>query len=282
MVRQDDFLVASDEAGPWGEAQHVLDTDLIEHIHAGAQQQPDAEVALPLAHLAHEELRSFGTSGGERLSNVEARGVIAALRAVTARLGVPFDPPFRDFETFKSHWKRSGASGSYDARRTMLDELFESVHDGLADLQAGTLQSTLGKPITPRPRTGWALVDEEIGELRRHFQAARSPQDYRNVGNDCVAVLERLSAEAYVPARHLEQGQIEPPTAKTKERLDAVVTIDLPGPANAELRKVVRAVIEQAQTVKHRGSPDRRSAGIAADSVILLANMLRRLAEPPF
>jgi len=33
--------------------------------------------------------------------------------------------------------------------------------------------------------------------------------------------------------------------------------------------------------VKHRTTPTRRDAGIAADAVILLANILRRLAEPP-
>jgi len=35
-----------------------------------------------------------------------------------------------------------------------------------------------------------------------------------------------------------------------------------------------------AQAVKHRPSTTRRDAGIGADAVILLVNMLRRLAEP--
>jgi hypothetical protein len=38
-------------------------------------------------------------------------------------------------------------------------------------------------------------------------------------------------------------------------------------------------VIEMAQEVKHRSTRNRREAGIAADSVILLANILRRLDE---
>jgi hypothetical protein len=153
------------------------------------------------------------------------------------------------------------------------------VHDQLADLQAGVLRSVLAQPITTHPRTGWTRVDDEIAELRRHFQGARTPQDYRNVGNDCVIVLERLSEAAYVERRHLRPGEEVPPIAKTKDRLDRVVEVDLAGSENAELRKLVRAAIEQSQAVKHR-TASRRHAGVAADSVILVANIFRRLAEP--
>lgn len=281
-MRTQDFLVASPSAGPWDVAQHVLDEALIEQVHAGIQPQSDIEVAVPLAHLVADELTAYGTSGGERLTSYEMRGAIAALRAVTSRLQVSFEPEFRDFDTFKAHWKRRGAAGSYQKRRDMISQLFEPVHDQLAELQAGTLKSSLAVSVSPRPRTGWAKVDEELDELRRHFKAARSPQDYRNIGNDCVAVLERLSGEAYVPARHLKPGEEEPAVAKTKDRLDAVVAADLPGAENAPLRKLGRAAIELAQAVKHTTTPDRRSAGMAADAVILLANLLRRLAEPPF
>jgi hypothetical protein len=45
------------------------------------------------------------------------------------------------------------------------------------------------------------------------------------------------------------------------------------------MRKFARATIELAQAVKHRGTPTRTEAGIVADAVILLANMLRRLDE---
>jgi hypothetical protein len=54
-----------------------------------------------------------------------------------------------------------------------------------------------------------------ISELRRHFLAAHSPQDYRNVGLDCVAVTEALSAQVYDPTRHLREGEDEPSVANT-------------------------------------------------------------------
>lgn len=65
-------------------------------------------------------------------------------------------------------------------------------------------------------REGWAAVDEEISELRRHFLVARTPQDYRAIGNDCVHVTEALSRQVYDASRHLRSGEEEPPADKTK------------------------------------------------------------------
>lgn len=83
----------------------------------------------------------------------------------------------------------------------------------------------------------------------------------------------------YDPAVHLRPGEDEPPVAKTKQRLDRYIDDALTGPDNAPLRRLAKAAVEVAQQVKHSGDPTRREAGIAADAVILLANMLRRLAE---
>jgi hypothetical protein len=52
-----------------------------------------------------------------------------------------------------------------------------------------------------------------------------------------------------------------------------------PGPDNATLRRLTRSAIDYAQHVKHSQTPTRREAGIAADAVIQLANILRRLDE---
>lgn len=68
--------------------------------------------------------------------------------------------------------------------------------------------------------------------------------------------------------------------AQTKHRLERFVEDAAPGGDNETLRKLARASIEMAQHVKHSQTPTRREAGIAADAVIQLANMLRRLSEP--
>lgn len=279
-MRENDFFEEAEAADVWAVKQETLNTDLIERIHAGpVQTATDVEIAVPLARLVHDEYQNRGTADNPRISVHESRAVMAALRAVLKRLGVDFRPQFYDFDGFYTYWKNNNASGSWQARRKILADLFDPLHEQLADLEAGTVASTLAEPVTSQPRTGWTRVDEEITELRRHFQNATTEQDYRNVGNDCVIVLERLSEAAYVRERHLFDGEEEPPVASTKNRLDRVIEVDLAGSQNAALRKLVRAAIEQAQGVKHGATINRRYAGVTADSAILLANMLRRITE---
>jgi hypothetical protein len=187
--------------------------------------------------------------------------------------------PFRDFKTFKSYWLKNDGYGSWQARRDILNEIFEPMHDALAERESEALSSTLASAISPKGRTGWSRVDEEIAELKRHFAQARTPQDYRNIGNDCVIALEALSRQVYDPDQHLRDGEEEPPVAKTKIRIDRFIEDAAPGADNAALRKLAKAANDQAQAVKHRAAGNRKEAGIAADAVILIANILRRLDE---
>ena len=260
--------------------KRVLNYELLERVRAGAYtDRTDVEVAVALLRLAHDELQAYGTDNKQRTDERCIRLILRTSRQLSKRLGLVLDLPFSDYRTFRTHWVANDAVGSWQARRDILNELFEPLHLQLAEREDDELGSALAKPVTRHPGTGWSRVDTEINELRRHFGSARSPQDYRNVGNDCVAVLERLSEVVFDPELHLKDGEQVPPVANTKDRFARFVDNAASGPANAEIRKVARATIELAQAIKHQGAPTRRNAGIAADSVILLANLLRRLAE---
>lgn len=282
-MRPDDFFEHSDD-DDFGVsfAKRRFRVELMRELRRGPlDTASDSEVAVALARLTHDELEAFGTDSSESLNNAQMRETLLGLRAVLDRLGIQqFDVPFRDFTTFKSYWLREGAYGSWQARRDLLNGLFETLHDQLTDMESRALTSSLADPVSPRARTGWSRVDGEIAELRRHFQIARSPQDYRNVGNDCVILTEALGRTVYRAERHLRPSETEPPIANTKQRLDRFIEDALSGSANAPLRKLARAAIEMAQAVKHQSTPTRRDAGLAADAVILLANLLRRIAEP--
>lgn len=283
-MREDDFYTetASSVFG-WGEptSTREFNTKLLEAIARGPlKERPDIEVAIALAQLAHDEYELYGTSGS-LLSSDESRLILQALLHALKRLGITdFDLPFRDFDAFKKHWKRNGGHGTWQVRREMLDEHFQPLHKNLETREAGSLTWTLATAVSPHPVTGWPRVDQEMAEVRRHFNTASSQQDYSNVGNDCVAVLEALSAVIYFHDRHGEAGKDEPSIASTKARFDRFIEIELQGSENAYLRKLARASIELAQAVKHRReTATRTEAGIAADSVILLANIFRRLQD---
>ena len=88
-----------------------------------------------------------------------------------------------------------------------------------------------------------------------------------------------LSATVYDPSKHCPDGMSEPPIDKTDVRIGAYLSERLAGRENEELRGLAKKASALAHKVKHSPRADRTSAGIAADSVILLAHVLRRLSE---
>jgi hypothetical protein len=286
-MRPDDFFIEKSNAelpawdmngDPWG-TSIILDEAFLEDLRRKPPEgRDDLEVAIALAQLVHDELESFGTNGNQRLEEQQIALAIRALRAILKRLGVQFDLPYRNFATFRTWWINNGCSGLWQARRDALDERFEPLHHQLMRLEETTLEA-LANPVSPRAGTGWPVVDEEIKELRRRFQASTSAQDYRAVGTHCVGVLEALSRTVYDPSRHLREGETIPPPDRTKQRIGRYIEDALAGKESEELRGLTNKAIEFAHHVKHRQTPTRREAGIAADSVILLANILRRLEQ---
>lgn len=280
MVEEDFYK--DDGIDRWGAPVRVFDVEMIRRLRVTPEAGlPDTEVGLALAQLIHDELTRYGTSGGEELSDTQMREALLALRAICDRLGVPYAVPFRDFKAFRAHWIRLGAAGSggYAARREILAAIFDPMHEQLDLLEQKSLVATLASAVSPHPQTGWPGVDDELTELRRQFRNATTPQDYNAVGLVGVRALEAISATVFDPT-HVRTGETEPPVSNTKQRIERFVEVSLQGPAEADLRKLTRAAIEFAQSVKHSSSPSRRDAGIAADAVVLLANILRRIAEP--
>jgi hypothetical protein len=241
----------------------------------------DLEVADVLVRLAHTELSSFGCGGTPRLDDDDMQLVLQACIAVCGRLGVDFPRlPFRNLSGFKTYWRSEGMSYSYEARRSYLERVFRPLQDELFRLSALSPNDRLLDPVSPRGGTGWPGIDRELAELRRRFAASRSDQDHCAIGAACVRVLECLGDVAFNPQRHLPAGESLPLRSKTKERFDLIITSALPGVGHENLRRFARSVIEMAHDVKHSTTPSRCEAGIAADSVICLVNMLRRITAP--
>ncbi|MBM4487733.1 hypothetical protein MWT96_25180 (plasmid) [Prescottella equi] len=277
MIADDFFKSARDDV--WGGTKSKFDMALIKEIRAGSVAgRTDIEIAIALSQLVHDELQAFGTEGGQSLNDAQIAAALTALRAVTRRLAIQFDPPYRNFTTFKSYWMRNDAYGSWQARRNLLGDLFEPLHKELTALEERSFDD-LASAISPHAATGWPSVDEEILELRRRFQTATTTQDYRALGTNCVGVLEALSRTVYNPKDHLRDGEVEPPVEKTNIRIGRYIEDTLPGPNNEDIRGLTKKAAALAHHVKHSPTATRRDAGIAADSVILLANIVRRLDQ---
>ncbi|PJK19437.1 hypothetical protein [Mycolicibacterium goodii] len=279
----EDFFEETETISPWtGEPTITtkLRKDILNELRAGpAAGTDDLDAVIALTHLVWDELSAFGTDGRNSLDDKEIALAQRALTATLSRIGISLTFPWRDFNTFKAHWLRNGCSGSWQARRDLLNELFAPAQVELDRQEEAQFRAVNAEAVSPHTKTGWPKVDEELTELRRRFRTATTTQDYRDVGNRAVAVLEALSRTIYDPAVHLRDGETEPPADRTKQRLGRYVEDSLAGKDNEAIRGVANKVIELAHGVKHSTAPTRREAGITADSVIMLANILRRVDQ---
>ncbi|MHB8448865.1 MAG: hypothetical protein ACYDAQ_00095 [Mycobacteriales bacterium] len=255
-----DCFVLRESRGPFGSGMtEEVDRERLKSLITEPEPaHSDLEIALALMDLVRDDRQLSGTSGGQRIGNADMRVAVHALERAAARAGFNFRLPFRDHEAWKSYWIRKDAKGSWQARRDLLSDLFDQAYASMMAAQDRTLESTLAQAVSPQDKLGWPEVDTEVGELRRHFRTATTPQDYRAVGNDCVHLLEALSRKVYDHQLHGQKDEPEPPIANTKMRLERYVEARLPGPGNAEMRKFARSAIELAQAIKHRGTPTGR------------------------
>lgn len=249
----------------------------MERLCAGPSAD-DLSAGLALVALLRSEYLASGTDGTQQLLDAEVIELQRAARVVLKRLGVQLDVPWRGHSGFKTYWVANDGRNSWQARRNMVADVFDPVQDQLDSLgdQQATGGSDLVEPATEHTQLGWPKVDVELEHLRTAFRRARSELEYREVGLACVGVLETLSAVAYDDAAHGASGEAEPPVANTRDRLGAVAE-QVEG---KELRKLVRAAIELSQALKHSTTRTRTEAGIAADTVLLVAHMVRRLTRP--
>ncbi|WP_158647955.1 hypothetical protein [Nocardioides houyundeii] len=156
-----------------------------------------------------DDLTNSGTEGSGKgsLNDDDMRLAVRALQSVTARTGYEFKLPFRDHTSWRAWGLRNNAHGSWQARRHLLRGLFEERYAAFDECPGGrALRSSLVEAISLHERLGWREIGTEIGELRRHFRAARTPQDYRAVGIDCVHVTEALSRKVYDHGSHMPDG----------------------------------------------------------------------------
>lgn len=280
-MQDDDFFVEVTAArDPWSDPVIGFNTAAVTQLAEGPIQGDDAlETALSLTRVVQSEYQLYGTDGKQTLSNADSRLALSTLRVVLQRQGIEFKPPWRDFPTFRAYWNDNDAWGNWQARREILEALFRPVRTKLEEAEEQGASAELVTSVSPRRETGWPDVDDHIEQLRLRFRTAKTSVDYKDVGNRCVGVLESLSAVVFEPAVHCPPDQEVPPVDRTDIRIGAYIDQRLGGKSNEELRGLVKKTSALSHKMKHSPRADRIATGIAADAVILLANILRRLRD---
>lgn len=281
-LRPDDLL---EERHGYNEVSFELKRDLVrDALKKPVEGRDDLELLLALTQLLRRDLQLRGTGIWHQVwvSDItDQRLLFRAVQRVSRRTkiqGHQFE--YRDYAEFNDYLvERYRAEADETTIRRYLGSIFNPIEDQVHRIQDVIWDTELILPISPRGATGWSKVDSEIEEMRQQFRSARTQQANSSIGNSCNRILQFLSEAAFNPERHLPAGEDLPPIAKTKTRFGMIINRELAGPDQASLRKVAHATVELAEAVKHGTSPSRTDAGIAADSVIMLVNLIRRITE---
>lgn len=258
----------------------LLKRELLLELRAGlSEQTSDIDAARILLDLIQNELTMYGTYGGNKLNDEELELVLRTFKVVLRRLGCRVEFEFRNFTTFRSRWVETGmvGTGAYEARRSYIERQLFAPREFIEVLEDNKLTRSLrphGAVITSE---SWFEVDTEISELVRKFEAATTSQDYRALGTNCVGTLEALG-RAVFDADSMNAGE-SIPVDRIIPRLEAFMNTYASGSTNTELRSCVRSTATLAHRLKHRSNPTVAMAGVAAEAVIALTNIVKRISE---
>lgn len=199
-----EFFITEKDSNSWETSEKTrLHIELLDQIAAAPSQTwSDLELAKALTELTHDEYQKYGTNGTE-LDNVEARKLLTTLKAVLARVGIrSVELGFRDFESFRSYWNRKGASGvgGWQARRDLLADLFNPIHDRLDALAAGGS----GPKVT---EAALSTLDDP-GAIRDHLdRIARSLDDDPRLAVGSAKELVESTAKLVLKRSGVEFGK---------------------------------------------------------------------------
>jgi hypothetical protein len=278
-MRADSFWVYQDEF--WGGGP-ILNVELLGELRTRPPElHDDVESALALIRICYEEFLAYGTNGTTQMTDADSREALRTLRTLLKKVGYSkLSLPFSDFSSFRSHWHLNGAKGNWQARRDILRQIFEPSLVFLEDLQDTLLSNVNGNTLMPIAHDfneTWTEVGKELLVLKRNFATAQTPQEFRNVGNDCVAVLIRLGRLVYTEEVHEFYGDDLPREDDVKLRLDRYVERKLSGRSNASLRSLSKKIVEVSHATKHDLDGSRLRTAMATDAVIMLANLIRSI-----
>jgi hypothetical protein len=266
---------------------HSIENSYKKVIEADAERPSDIDSLDGVVRLLRREIDEYSRRSWSELSDEDLDLLNKAYRILCARIGVQSSRlPFRDWTEYqrwrrREQWDQSRQLQSTHTEEIYWDDFFGALEEHLSDVLEASWTQEILRAVSPHDRTGWESVDTEIEELRRKFSIARTAADHSGVGHQSVRVIEKLAVVAYDPRIHGAFAEGLPKPTDTKNRLEAIIRAHASGSENEVLRKLSKDIVALAQEVKHRHTPDRADAGVAADSVIFLANVMRRLTSRP-
>jgi len=222
---------------------------------------------------AQKNLMISVATGGARIEDVnqEYQSRRKEIRRLLKNLELEDPNPYEDLWAWYSGWK-SGNLETYLARRQFIREMYSHLLTVLDNAEHGAY---VDEPIEV---TGWERVDRCIYKMRAKLSSSSVEEDYQQVGLLGREVLISLAQAVYDPSRHKTIDDIKPSNTDAERMLTAIISTELPGKSNEELRGHVKASLKLAVGLQHKRTADFKMAAICFVATRSVVNIVAIVA----
>ena len=187
-------------------------------------------------------------------------------RALSSR-GIDDPNPYADLWAWYGKWS-SGDLPKYRSRRIFISKLYQPLIDRLNATINSTATAVFTKP------TGWAVIDRDLGEMRRLLEKAENEPQYQAVGLLCREILITLAQQVYNSDIHRPVNGVEPSKTDAKRMLEAYTAHKLAGGRNEAARRHARTALGVANDLQHRRTADFRMSAMCAEATTSVVNLI--------
>lgn len=207
-----------------------------------------------------------GTSITQAYTDIYRRRRRSIRKGLLARgLDDPF--PWSDLYLW---WARAKDFGTYQERRTLLSSGAEPVIEQL-ERQNQALADWSGAP----DEGSWGSLEARLSGLKKEYEQAEDLDSWQDVGRRAREIMIDAANLVYDPSM---AGKEEPPKkGDAKNRLAQYLRQRVPEESHADLRKLVQATWDLANTIAHSGSVTQAEAFAVAQATVVLVRTLAQL-----
>lgn len=195
------------------------------------------------------------------------------IKTAVERLGIEDPFPWPDLYSWWAFV--SPKRPTYMERRAYVAEISDPVLDQLHRRQAGLVDWSRDHG----PQT-WATLNGRLEGLRDEFNRASTHDDLQDVGRRAREIIID-AANLVFDDKMVPFEDAVPSPNDAKRRINYFLDSRVPGQSHADLRRVVRAVLDLANTVTHSDSITRVDAYATAQATVFIVRTLQEMSALP-
>ncbi len=231
------------------------------------RSQPDTEGLIRLVEVQRDAIKAIAT-GTEITESAEREYKQRSTKIGAGLRSSEIDNPFQ-WPDLANAWAWARTWTTYSERRHQIDLKIGPVLDLLRRVtESGSVDDWGGETRDP-----WADIEERLRGLREEMDSATTLDEYQDVGRRGREILIAAVNEVFDDTMAPSSSSI-PKAADAKARFVLALEALEPLSAHKELRRLMKAAWDLAQTVTHSDSITRVDAFASAQSTVLLVRTL--------